>query len=247
MKNIISTDALSSEIELIAEPVIIDNEIRIDSRYLASGLGQKSHTDYRWNVLEKHEVFFSELGVVFKTTLEDGTVVWYLNEDQANFAITLSRNSKITVQFKLKLVKQLRDARALLREKIRRAQLKDLCVLPAPTTWRRRFESEYYDHLSRLTGLQQNGNARPMRWAQLTNELVYDLLPPGISEGLRACKQETKSWAKLHQFLSEDGLILFKRHMETLLIHMDGAESLHTLRQSIANSCSRMYQLSLLA
>jgi hypothetical protein len=80
-------------------------ELRLDSRIASDGIGVKSHTDYRRKVLEKYEDSFSQLGVVLKSTLEDGTIVWYLNEAQVSFAGTLARNTAKAVAFKLALVK----------------------------------------------------------------------------------------------------------------------------------------------
>jgi phage regulator Rha-like protein len=80
-------------------------ELRIDSRIVAGGIGLKSHKDYRYQILEKYESEFAQLGSVLKTTLEDGTIVWYLSEAQMNFAGTLARNTTKAVAFKLALVK----------------------------------------------------------------------------------------------------------------------------------------------
>lgn len=55
--------------------------------------------------------------MVFKSTLDDGTIVWYLNEAQINFAGTLSRNTKEVVRFKLNLVKAFELAKKLLQQR----------------------------------------------------------------------------------------------------------------------------------
>jgi hypothetical protein len=82
-----------------------DGELRLDSRIVADGFGLKNHTHYRNNVLVPNELSFAELGVVLKTTLPSGEIVWYLNQDQVNFAGTLARNTDKAVAFKLNLVK----------------------------------------------------------------------------------------------------------------------------------------------
>jgi hypothetical protein len=71
-----------------------EGQLRLDSRIVADGFGLKNHTDYRRQLLEKHEDSFAELGVVFKTTLSNGEIVWYLNQAQVNFAGTLARNTE---------------------------------------------------------------------------------------------------------------------------------------------------------
>jgi phage regulator Rha-like protein len=82
-----------------------EGELRLDSRIMVDGFGLKNHTDYRRDILEKYESKFEELGVVIKPTLETGEIVWYLNQDQANFAGTLARNTEKAVAFKLNLIK----------------------------------------------------------------------------------------------------------------------------------------------
>jgi hypothetical protein len=97
--------------------------LRIDHRIVAEGLGfvntpkKNSATQWRRNILEKYEVELAEMGVVFKTTLADGTIVWYLNESQVNFAGALSRNSKEAVRFKINLVKAFERAKSLLQQR----------------------------------------------------------------------------------------------------------------------------------
>lgn len=92
----------------------IDGEYRVDSRIIAKGLGQRSHTRFRNNILEKYSDSISSLGVLFKRTLPSGEIVWFLNEPQANFVGTLTRNNPDTVKFKLALVKKFEKAKKLL-------------------------------------------------------------------------------------------------------------------------------------
>jgi P63C domain len=97
-------------------------------------------------------------------------------------------------------------------------EIVELCCLPTPTSWEKRFPEEYYQHLSRLTGLVVEGTARPGYWAALTKELIYDYLPPGIYAQIRRCKVESGSWAKLHQYLSPiDGVDILEKHQRRVL------------------------------
>jgi phage regulator Rha-like protein len=103
-----------------------NGELRLDSRIVADGFGIKNHTDYRRQLLEKYELELSELGVVFKTTLENGEIVWHLNQAQVNFAGTLARNTEKAVKFKLNLVKAFELAKQIipaLSEKLEIARL----------------------------------------------------------------------------------------------------------------------------
>lgn len=124
-------------------------------------------------------------------------------------------------------------------------EIVEMCVLPSPTVWTRRFPEEYYDHLTRLTGLEAYQHKRPAYWAALTKELVYDELPSGIYERVNECKAETGGYDKVHQFLSEDGIQLFENHQRTLLTLMQVSGSLEELRHLLQNRRGD-YQLILL-
>ncbi len=132
------------------------------------------------------------------------------------------------------------------RRSLTKAEIIELCVLPVPSDWQRRFPEEYYDHLSRLTGLEQFGTSRPPLWAKYTKELVYDWLPSGIYEAVKRCKAETNSFDKLHQFLSDDGLLILESHQRQLLTLMNAAASMEQLKTMLCQSCSGNYQLVLM-
>jgi hypothetical protein len=125
-------------------------------------------------------------------------------------------------------------------------EIVELCCLPVPTTWQRRFPEEYYEHLSRLTGLSTSGHLRPGYFGQLTKELVYDYLPTGIYDEIKRCKTETGSWDRLHQFLSDDGVAILENHQKRVLEHMQGAANLDQLQTSMRQACTGQYQLVLL-
>jgi hypothetical protein len=121
----------------------------------------------------------------------------------------------------------------------------ELCCLPVPTEWQRRFPVEYYQHLERLTGLKPDGHKRPQLWAKLTKELVYDYLPTGIYQKIKQCKDETGSWEKLHQFLSNEGLLILEKHQQSLLAYMEASASLDDLHRLINQASTKRYQLVL--
>jgi hypothetical protein len=105
-----------------------DGELRLDSRIVADGFGLPNHTSYRTNVLMKYESTFAELGVILKMTLPNGEVVWYLNQDQVNFAGTLARNTEKAVAFKLNLVKAFSIAKQVIpfqNDRIRELELEN--------------------------------------------------------------------------------------------------------------------------
>lgn len=113
------------------------------------------------------------------------------------------------------------------------------------SAWKERFEAEFYEHLSRLTNLEQIGHKRPKYWAALTNEFVYDLLPEGVADALRKCRTENGGWDKLHQYLSPEGLAVFQDHMRTLIRDMEGIDSINQLRRIWSNRSKFLYRRDL--
>jgi hypothetical protein len=126
------------------------------------------------------------------------------------------------------------------------AEIIELCCLPVPSDWQRRFPEEYYAELSRLTGLKAFGNSRPTLWAAKTKELVYDYLPPIVYQEIKRCKAETGSYDKLHQFLADDGLKILEQHQRMLLTLMQASATLGQLKTLLDQSCTGTYQLLLL-
>lgn len=74
--------------------------------------------------------------------------------------------------------------------------------------WAKRFPDEFYKQIYRLKGWKWPvGKAKTSLLGHITNDIVYDRLPPGVLEKLRELnptQQQTKrrKW-KHHQFLSE--------------------------------------------
>jgi hypothetical protein len=145
-----------------------------------------------------------------------------------------------------KAIQETTGFKAIEKRTLSQSEIINLCCLPVPTSWQRRFPEEYYAELSRLTRLKAFGNARPALWAQRTKELVYDYLPSGIYREIKRCKEETGSFDKLHQFLSEDGLHILESHQKTLLILMKASASMQQLKTSLDQTCSGTYQLLLI-
>jgi hypothetical protein len=86
--------------------------------------------------------------------------------------------------------------------------------------WAKRFPDEYYQELFRLRGWRYSPMtvARPQYVGKLTNELIYDRLPPGVKEELQRKNPLTeKRWRRHrhHQYLTFD---LGVPHLEKLLV-----------------------------
>lgn len=88
---------------------VTSKEARVDTRLLAKKLGNQHHNTLA--LVIKHEAAFQKLGkVLFKTEpLSDSRTgqrerFALLNEDQAFFLLSLSRNTDLVVGLKLKLI-----------------------------------------------------------------------------------------------------------------------------------------------
>lgn len=77
--------------------------------------------------------------------------------------------------------------------------------------WAKRFPDEFYEQMFRLKGWQLNPNSsrRPHAMAQVTIDLVFDRIGPGLSADLKKRRQELletsgRKSAKLHQVMTPD-------------------------------------------
>lgn len=121
-------------------------------------------------------------------------------------------------------------------------QIRALLCRDNPDVWSKRFGDNYYEQLSRLTGLVQTGNARPYHWANLTIELFYCYLPGELTLVLKTAKKKNGDWQKLHQFLTEDGRKTFAAHIDHLLTTMRDADSVNDVRRALRNHYGNISQ-----
>ena len=172
-------------------------------------------------------------------------VVRFYAEEKQNYVA--KKTSKAFGAIGLRaLIQQSTGYKPNLKRKLTAEEIIEVCCLPVPTTWQRRFPEEYYQQLSRLTGLIVDGTTRPCYWAALTKELVYNYLPEGIYSEIKRCKDESGSFDKLHQYLSSDGIEILETHQKRVLHHMQGAANISQLRSTLQQACTGQYQLVLL-
>lgn len=124
-------------------------------------------------------------------------------------------------------------------------EVAEICLLPTGRGWDKRFEDDYYMELSKLTNLQQFGASRPKLWGALTDEWVYKMLPPGVRDGVRASREKHGNWNKLHQFLSDDGIEVFRTHMNTLMTTMRSHDTVNEVRKALRTLTRSQYQYKL--
>lgn len=152
-----------SELDIIT----VDNQLVVDSRLIAQQL-EVDHTNTFLKTIRKYQSDFESLGVlVFKTQKpSEGSpggrpeTFCYLNENQATYAMTLSRNSEKVRKCKLDLVKSFDKAKQLLKEKER----------PAPVPPRL---TPVYSSIEYLNGLKE---LRSMPRDKITQLIEYQMI-----------------------------------------------------------------------
>lgn len=126
-------------------------------------------------------------------------------------------------------------------------EIVELLCLPVPTKWQPRFSVEFYNELSRLTGLAPIGNKRPLLWAKITKELVYDYMPTGVYGEIKSWQLATDPNKKLHQYLSDSGIEILTEHLKRVITLMQGASSMNEVELMLSQSITKQYQQSLFA
>lgn len=99
-----------------------ENDVFTNSKIIAEGTNNQHESIVA--VIQKYEKDIADFGKLEFSDLKSGNPkggrperIYYLNEEQATFVITLLRNSKIVVKFKKELVRQFYAMRKFLIEK----------------------------------------------------------------------------------------------------------------------------------
>ncbi len=109
------------------------------------------------------------------------------------------------------------------------------------------FPNRFFDELFRLTGLKKNPNtgAKPMYFAKLISELVYDLLPPKVYQEVKArCPMDEGGNRKgyLHQMLSDDvGRKHLKKTIDWVTDMAELCNSIEMLQELCENRKHQLY------
>lgn len=121
-------------------------------------------------------------------------------------------------------------------------------LLSAPRVWTKVFGDEFYDELSRLTGLSwdKKTHQKPCIFAQLTYDLVYYHLPKEVYEKIKSTQKEHGGYIhRMHQFLNEDGLGALVHHLEKTLNILSAVSSIESAKRLVNQSVTGIYQKSL--
>ena len=186
-----------------------DGEIVVDSRLIAERLGI-DHSNFL-ETIEKHRTIATQAFGIFRFETEKlngpGRRPKYclLNEDQATFVMTLSRNTPDVVKCKVELIQAFSKAKAALKALVQPTEnlAIEAWVLDHPQQWEEHFFPEWRAEAERLTG---------WRWSYrcmsgFINKAVYDWMPKAVLDRLNEVNpQDTKGRrkSKQHQYLTDD-------------------------------------------
>lgn len=96
-----------------------ENDVFTNSKVIAEGTGNQHHAVRE--LIKKYKSDIEDFGTLLISNEESTggrpAEIYYLNEEQATFVITLLRNSKVVVKFKKELVRQFYAMRRFLVEK----------------------------------------------------------------------------------------------------------------------------------
>jgi hypothetical protein len=121
-------------------------------------------------------------------------------------------------------------------------------LLHTPRVHSKVFADEFYDELSRLTGLEwdRKTHQRPCIFAQLTYDLVYSHLPKEVYLQIKKTQKEHGGYIhKMHQFLNQDGLGILLDHLELTLNILTAVSSIDSAKQLVNQSVTGVYQQTL--
>lgn len=121
-------------------------------------------------------------------------------------------------------------------------------ILKTPREWTRIFGDEFYDELSRLTGLtwDRKTHRRPCIFAYLTYELVYKYLPVDVYQKIKANQKAHGGYIhKMHQFLDEEGLKSLQFHLVSVLCILTASSHIESAKRLVSQSVTKNYQYSL--
>jgi phage regulator Rha-like protein len=229
-------------------------ELVVDSRLVAESLGISHGALVK--AIVKNELSLRKLGglaVTAELNEVGGTGVkyYFLNENQSNYLMTFARNTPQKMAASLQLILAFAAAKKIANEAIaankatREEIIVDFMTRLNARAYSVQFFPELYAELERFTGLKACGNKRPMYWAALTNEFIYDRLPKGLKEKLVELR-ETDPRKKLHQFLTEnEGLPALQKQISDLMLLMKSSPDLDDLRARVATHDFGQYQLKL--
>lgn len=121
-------------------------------------------------------------------------------------------------------------------------------ILAEPRKWTKVFEDDYYDELSRLTGLKwdKKTHRKPHKFAVITKQIVYGYLPKYVYDTIKKHQKEHEGQlCKMHQFFDSETLNLLRNHLQRVIYILSSETSLERATQLIHQAVTKEYQYRL--
>lgn len=218
----------------------LNDEARVDSRLVTARLNLTHKNTL--SLIAKYKVKFERFGVLpfemDKSHLAGRPEKYYLlNENQAYFLLSLSRNTDDVVDLKANLVMAFSDAR----NKAYKESLLNVFLLPKPATWEKRFDDSFYQALAKATNTIYAGHrfGTPSIYGQITLRWIYSvIMPKEVLEEVKARKNDSD---KVHQWLQAGGLDLLDRQINAVkaiaISSVDRPDFEARCRQAFGKNC----------
>lgn len=115
--------------------------------------------------------------------------------------------------------------------------------------WAKRFPDEFYKQMFRLKGWEYRGKAKPSYAGKLTNEYIYNYLPPGVLNELKQKSPKNKNGnrsTRFHQFLTEDtGLPTLDHQLQQTIALMKASDTWEEFDKLFRKAMGEPVQLGL--
>lgn len=218
----------------------VNDEARVDSRTVTARLNLTHKNTV--SLIAKYKSKFEQFGVLpfemDKSHLAGRPEKYYLlNENQAYFLLSLSRNTDDVVDLKANLVMAFSDAR----NKAYKESLLSVFLLPKPAVWEKRFDDSFYHALAKVTKTIYVGHrfGTPAIYGKITLRWIYSvIMPKEVLEEVKARKSESE---KVHQWLHDGGLDLLDRQINAVkaiaLTSVDHSDFDARCRQAFGKKC----------
>ncbi len=217
-----------------------DGELVVDSRLVAVRLGiqhesfMRTVDKYQARIETKFGHLRFEIGTVRNSVGAVNEVKYVLlTEAQATTLMTLSRNTDEVVDCKFDLVEAFEKAKTELRLRRFTSATHKVYLLDDPVKWSDRgrvFKENFYSEIYLLNNwvYQPGKTSHPVRVAQITVDVVYERLQPGVWKELVKKNPKVNGRRKhcCHQFLTENiGNQHLRQHLYAVTKLMAGSSS----------------------
>lgn len=203
---------------------VVDGHVMANATLMAKAFKKKPDDIFKTKAwIQFEEAVIEDLKVQFEDirSVKNGGNVrgsWIHQELVIEFARRLA--PKFALWCNRKIAELLRTGTVSLQE--HQHAISQLYISQVKASWQKTFIDQFYRQIYRLNGwpfTEESLRFKPGYVGKITNEYVYNMLPPGVSELLR--KVSNKS-GKLHQFLTPE---IGREHLKFQITFVTGIMS----------------------